>query len=158
MTIIYAGKADNNDELFKIKDVTHYFQYPDPTKVINAYCYNTPQKYLDNGHINEADLCEILKNCLDFDTVIEFEELLEKYILKRPLDPEPLHADRPDAKRPKRRNYAAQPYFKAFPAEGQTPDSPDCPYYLVYPSAQNTPTGPAYYLEPPAVTHEWGMR
>lgn len=160
MTVIYVGKADNNDELFRLKDITDYFQYDNPAEVINAYCHNTPQAHLDEGHINEADLCEVLKNCLDFDAVIEVEELLEKYILKRPLNPRPLHADRPGANRPKRkRNYAAQPYFKAFPSEGQTPDSPDCPYYLVYPSAPNTPTGPAYYLEPPSgTTHDWGKK
>lgn len=160
MTFIYAGKADNNDELFHLKDITDYLQYDDPTEVINAYCHNTPQAYLDEGHINEADLWEVLTNCLDFDAVIELEELLEKYILKRQLNHEPLHADRPGTNRPKRkRNYASQPYFKAFPSEGQTPDSPDCPYYLVYPSAPNTPTGPAYYLDPPAdTTHEWGKK
>lgn len=158
MTIIYAGKADNNDELFRLKDVTDYLQYDDPTEVINAYCYNTPQKYLDEGLINEADLWEVLTNCLDFDAVVELEEILEKYILKRPLDTEPKHADRPGTNRPKRRNYMAMPYFKAFPSEGQTADSPDCPYYLVYPSAPNTPTGPACYLEPPAVTCDWGKR
>ena len=160
MTIIYAGKADNNDELFRLKDVTDYLQYPDPAEVIDAYCFNTPQEYLDEGYINETDLLEVCKNCLDFDAVIELEEFLEKYILRRPLDHGPLHADRPDANRPlRRRNYADYPYFKAFPSEGQTSDSPDCPYYLVYPSAPNTPTGPAYYLEtPPASTHDWGRR
>lgn len=158
-TIIYAGKADNNDELFRLKDVTDYLQYDDPAEVVNAYCHNTPQAYLDEGHINEADLLEVLKNCLDFDAAVELEEFLEKYILKRPLNPEPLHADRPGATRPKRRrNYAAQPYFRAFPLEGQTADSPDCPYYLVYPSAPNKPVGRAYYLDPPPVTIDWGKR
>lgn len=162
MTFIYAGKADNNDNLYRLKDIADYFQYEDHTEVADAYCHNTPQKYLDKDLINEADLCEIFKNCLDFYAVIELEETLEKYVLMRPLNPEPLHADRPGANRPKRRNYAAQPYFKAFPSEGQTSDSPDCPYYLVYPDAPNTPTGPAYYMEPLAEEErprsEWGMK
>lgn len=148
MTFLYAGKADNNDELYRLQDVAYYFQYEDPNEVAAAWCHNTPQKYLDEGHINEADLCEILKNSLDFDAAVELEETLEKYVLNRPLDPEPTHADRPGANRPKRKSYGPQPYFKAFPSEGQTPDSPDCPYYLVYPSAPNTPVGPAYYWEP----------
>lgn len=161
MTFLYAGKADNNDSLYRLQDVADYFQFEGAAEVAAAWCHNTPQEYLDEGHINEADLCEILKNCYDFDAVVELEETLEKYVLNRPLDPEPLHADRPGTKRPAPRNYAAQPYFKAFPSEGQTPDSPDCPYYLVYPSAPNTPTGPAYYMDPPEkkpVQHEWGMK
>ena len=161
MTFLYAGKASNNDDLYRLLDVTYYFQYEDPAEVANAWCHNTAQEDLDKGLINEADLCKILKNTLDFDAVIELEETLEKYVLMRPLNPEPLHADRPGSKRPAPRNYAAQPYFKAFPLEGQTSDSPDCPWYLVYPSAPNTPTGPAYYMDPPEEKqpqHEWGRK
>lgn len=149
MTFIYAGKSSNNDDLYKLRDITYYFQYEDPAEVAHAWCHNTAQEDLDKGLINEADLCEIFKNCLDFDAVCELEGILEKYILMRELNPEPLHADRPGAKRPKPRDYRAQPYFRAFPSEGQTPDSPDCPYYLVYPEAPNKPTGPAYYMAPP---------
>ena len=163
MTFLYAGKADNNDDLYRLQDITYYFQYENPAEVANAWCHNTPQEYLDEGHINEADLCEILRNVLDFDAAVELEETLEKYVLNRQLNPEPLHADRPGAKRPKPRNYVPQPYFKAFPLEGQTSDSSDCPWYLVYPDAPNTPTGPAYYMDPPEeerpqTQHTWGMK
>lgn len=161
MTFLYAGKASNNDDLYRLLDITYYFQYPDPAEVANAWCPNTPQEYLDKGLINEADLCEILKNTFDSDAVIELEEALEKCVLMRPLNPEPLHADRPGARRPKKTDYATQPYFKAFPREGQTPDSPGCPWYLVYPSAPNTPTGPAYYMDPPEEEqpqHAWGRK
>lgn len=163
MTFLYAGKASNNDDLYRLPDVTYYFQYNDPAEVADAWCPNTPQEYLDKGLINEADLCEILKHCLDYDAVVELEETLEKCVLMRPLNPEPLHSDRPGAKRPKKVDYAAQAYFKAFPLEGQTADSPDCPWYLVYPSAPNTPTGAAYYMSAPEEEeeqsqHGWGVK
>lgn len=118
MTFLYAGKASNNDDLYRLLDVTYYFQYEDPAEVANAWCHNTAQEDLDKGLINEADLCKILKNTLDFDAVIELEETLEKYVLMRPLNPEPLHADRPGSKRPRAEELRGPAVLQSIPVGG----------------------------------------
>lgn len=118
-----ARRALNGDWIFDFDFVVTCLGYTDIKEAIKNHCPNTPRNYLQKGHVNEYDLCQLLAHAPDVEAAKILKGMLVKETLGRPLNPTPLHTHRDELERQVReeRRHRREARRRAIEASGRDP-------------------------------------